>query len=63
MDGETGELVVSQTLDYESSAEYSFTVNVTDNGNGPRMNSSVVGNIEIVCAVLLVYTVVCLCPR
>ena len=29
-----------QTLDYESKSSYSFTVNVTDNGVAPNMNST-----------------------
>ena len=39
----TGDLVLTQTLDYETKTLYSFTVNVSDNGEEPRMDSAMVG--------------------
>jgi hypothetical protein len=38
VDSETGEVVVVQTLDYESGASYRFVVNVSDNGDDPNTN-------------------------
>lgn len=42
----TGDLVLTQTLDYETNTFYSFTVNVSDNGEDPRMDSAMVGTME-----------------
>lgn len=39
----TGDLVLTQTLDYESNTLYSFTVNVSDNGEDPKVDSAMVG--------------------
>lgn len=42
VESETGDLVLTQTLDYETDTLYSFTVNVSDNGEDPRMDSAMV---------------------
>lgn len=46
VESETGDLVLTQTLDYETDTLYSFTVNVSDNGEDPRMDSAMVGTWE-----------------
>ena len=41
IDSETGDIIVTYTLDYETNTNYSFTVYVTDNGmDVVRMNST-----------------------
>ena len=42
VDRETGDVIVTETLDYEMRTNYSFTVNVTDNGRLASMDSTVV---------------------
>ena len=41
VDSETGEIIVIQTLDYETNTNYSFTVYAADNGGDlVRMSSA-----------------------
>ena len=44
VDSESGEVIVTETLDYETNTLFFFNVNVSDNGDVARTNSTTVGN-------------------
>ena len=44
VDSESGEVIVTETLDYEAETLFSFNVNDSDNGDVPRTNFTTVGN-------------------
>ena len=44
VDSESGEVIVTETLDYETETFFFFNVNVSDNGDVPRTNFTTVGN-------------------